>query len=100
MSRVREVAPKVLMVLKDFPDTREDDKELILKVYQHHYGVRLTEAFASVMWRKDLPTFESIRRARQRIQAECPELRASADVERVREDERKEYVKFSKEAIV
>ena len=100
MSRVREVAPKVLMTLKDFPDTREDDKELILRVYQQHYGVRLTEAFASVMWRKDLPTFESIRRARQRIQADCPELRANAEIEAVREEERKDYVRFSKEAIV
>jgi hypothetical protein len=99
MSRVREVTPKVLEILKEHPETRSDDKELIIKVYVEKYNVSPLLPFGVVMRRKGLPSFESIRRARQRIQAYCEDLRAEEPVESIRIAEQEDYIKYSREEI-
>ena len=99
MSRVREVTPKVFDVLKKFPETRSSDKELILIVYQKYYGITPLSTFNSVMKRKDLPSFESIRRARQRIQEYYPDFRAKEPVESKRIAEQEDYIEYSREEL-
>lgn len=99
MSRVREVTPKVFDTLKTYPETRSDDKELLLKVYTKYYHVFLAEPFYKVMRRKDLPSMESIRRARQRIQEYYPDLRASEPAESIRIAEQEDYINYSREEI-
>lgn len=99
MSRVREVTPKVFDVLKMYPETRSDDKELILKVYTKYYGVNSMTPFTAVMKKKGLPSFESIRRARQRIQSYCEDLRAEEPVESIRISEQEDYIEYSREEL-
>lgn len=48
---------------------------------------------------KELPIFESVRRARQKIQAAIPELAASEKVEEARLEKESEYRAYAKEAI-
>ena len=99
MSRVREVTPKVFDVLQSYPETRGDDKELVLKVYMKYYGVTPLTPFKSVMKNKKLPSFESIRRARQKIQNYCEDLRADDPVESIRIAEQEDYIEYSREEI-
>lgn len=99
MSRVREVTPKVFEVLKEYPETRSNDKELILIIYQKYYGITPLSSFAAVMRRKGLPSFESIRRARQKVQEYCEDLRAEEPIESIRIAEQEEYLEYAREGV-
>lgn len=99
MSRVREVTPKVLEMLKTNPATRNNDRLLFREVYTKCYSVNPYAPFGDVMMRADLPSFESIRRARQRIQAYCEDLRADEPVESMRIAEQEDYIAYSREEI-
>ena len=88
-----KVSDMVWQMLKIHPETRSSDRELILNLYSDFYGI-FSEPFYKVMDRKDLPSFESIRRARQKIQAEDEELRAAPDVEEERIAQQEEWLKF------
>lgn len=97
MSRVREVTPKVLQMLKECPATRKNDRLLIREIYTKFYGVNPYAAFGEVMMRTDLPSFESIRRARQKVQEYCEDLRAEEPVESIRIAEQEEYLEYARE---
>ena len=99
MSRVREVTPKVFDILKEYPETRSDDKELLLRVYTKYYKVFFAEPFYKVMRKKGLPSMESIRRARQRIQEYYPDLKAEEPVESMRIAEQEDYIDYSREEL-
>lgn len=96
MSRVREVTPKVIETLKKHPETRSDDKLLIMSIYHEYYHVGFLEPWGLVMKRKDLPSFESIRRARQRAQEYCEDLRAEEPVESIRISMQEDYIAYAR----
>lgn len=96
MSRVREVTPRVIDILKRDPDARKDDRLLCLQVYQT-YGADVTAPFWMVLMDKRLPSFESIRRARQKVQQYCEDLRAEEPVESIRIAEQEEYLEYARE---
>ena len=96
MAMVRKVTPQVEKILEEMPETRDDDRELVLQVYSKFYDVWLGDRFYKIMRNKKLPPFESIRRARQRVQARRPELRSSDDVDAIRKMEELEYKAYAK----
>lgn len=96
--KLNSLTHTVMKILQLHPETRDSDRELILRVY-HEYGVGSSDPFAYVIGRKDLPPFESIRRARQKLQAEIPELRASDKVDAMRTVEQEEYREYAKEPL-
>ena len=96
MSRVREVTPKVFEVLKKYPDARSNDRFLIRAIYDIYYHVS-SQPFEEVLMRTDLPSFESIRRARQKVQQYCEDLRAEEPVESIRIAEQEEYLEYARE---
>ena len=97
MSRVREVTPKMLQMLKEHPATRSNDRLLIREIYTRCYGVNPYAPFGEVVMRNDLPSFESIRRARQKVQEYCEDLRAAEPVESIRIAEQEEYLEYARE---
>ena len=97
MSRVREVTPKVLQMLKEHPATRSNDRLLIREIYTKCYGVNPYAPFGEVVMRNDLPSFESIRRARQKVQEYCEDLRAEEPTESIRIAEQEEYMEYARE---
>lgn len=98
MSRVREVTPRVLDILKKHPETRSNDRELIVMVYDS-YGADINAPFWQVIEDMNLPSIESIRRARQKIQNYCEDLRAEEPVESIRIAEQEDYIEYSREEI-
>lgn len=84
--------------LEKYPETRSSDRSLILHIYSEFYGV-FSEPFFKVMDRSDLPSFESIRRTRQKIQAEVEELRAVQEVEDIRIAKQEDYITYAREEI-
>lgn len=99
MSRLKTLAKQVEQILEDYPLARSDDRFLITTVYIRHYGVRPTAGFKDVMKDYTLPPFESIRRSRQKVQEQRPELRANADIEQIRMDLQEEYIEFAREGV-
>jgi hypothetical protein len=78
MDQTKTVENRVLEILRDCPCARYDDMVLILQYYNRYSFIRVGElplediAFHYKLY--GLPCFETIRRARRRVQALFPEL--------------------------
>ena len=96
MNRLKTMQAMVEWVLERYPITKDNDRLLIVAIYHLFYGVDTRNiTFADVMKDEHLPNFETIRRARQKAQADRPELRGKRDKERL--DRQAEYVAFATE---
>lgn len=98
--RVKDVEKVVKRVLTERPETRGDDFLLLLLVYSEYYAQIPYELFGNVMVHHKeigLPPFESVRRARQKIQAECEELKAPERVRKARAEKEVEYREYARE---
>ena len=77
MEQLRTIESKVLEILKDDEVARYDDMRLILRYYNRFGFIRAGDLpFEDVIYNYKgygLPCFESIRRARQRVQSCFPE---------------------------
>ena len=85
MSKLKKLSKQVEAIMEEFPLTRADDRLLITTVYIRCYGVRPNAGFSEVMKDYTLPPFESIRRARQKLQEQREDLRADKLIEDFRE---------------
>lgn len=74
------IAERVRNIMQAVPATRSSDKELLI-VYMQKAGMDLTPAQVNLF--KQLPSMETIRRIRQKIQ-ENGELLATPEVEKAR----------------
>lgn len=90
MKNLLRVSRVVKEVLTDIPDTRNSDSYLYLKVLERFaVNVNLKEMtvpyFLCNIKKLKFPYFETVRRARQKIQERCPELQANAEIREVRD---------------
>lgn len=86
-------------VLKTYPNTRNDDGFLVSKVIETMNPAIKGLKFNFVMENRKalgLPSFETITRARRKIQANHPSLRAIKQVEEARADLEEEFKAFSR----
>lgn len=90
LTRVKEM---VRFELENRPETRNNDRLLIVKVYEDYFGIK-NEPFLDVLMRDDVPNFESIRRNRAAIQREEPSRRADGRVQELRFDREQVYFDF------
>lgn len=94
MGRLNTMQSKVENVLRIYPETRDSDRLLICSIYRSYYNVNVwDESFADVLADETLPSFETIRRCRQKAQSDHVELRGMKDRERL--DRQKEYVEYA-----
>ena len=71
-------------ILKEFPQARNSDDYLYCKVCEKKGNIYLNLPFWKVMLNRKMygiPGFETVRRARQKIQETCPELAGCDAVE-------------------
>ena len=94
----------VKRLLAEQAATRGNDNLLILKVleeYAAHYGVDLEEVsivtFLHQYAGAEFPAFETIRRSRQKVQHQYPELRPNETVQKFRAEQEKQYRAYAKE---
>ena len=78
MNKQNTVDSKVLAILRECPETRYDDMQLIFCYYNRYSYMRVgdlpLEDIVNNYKGYGLPCFETIRRARQRVQSLFPEL--------------------------
>ena len=94
MGRLETMQKKVEWALGRFPQTRDNDRLLICVIYRGFYNTDINNlSFKEVTLNDKLPSFETIRRCRQKAQADKPELRGKTDKERL--ERQKEYVEYA-----
>lgn len=93
----KDIYNKVAKILTEYPHARDDDNFLIAILYRNFYGVGGASFFEVMinMKRLELPSPESITRARRKLQEEYPLIYgASGQVRKERAREQKEYRKY------
>lgn len=94
MDRLKRMQDKVEWVLSRYPQTRDNDNLLINAIYEGFYNVDVIgRSFNDVSMDENLPAFETIRRCRQKAQADHEELRGKRDRERL--ERQKEFVEYA-----
>ena len=91
MAKINTIHNKVLNILETNPDTRGDDWLLILEVWKEYINTMLP--FETVMMHHielGIPNFETIRRCRQKIQADNPHL-VDEKARTIRKEAEKEF---------
>lgn len=94
MGRLKTLQSKVEEVLATYSVTRDNDNMLIGCIYALYYDVDMNAPFKEILLNDKLPGFESIRRCRQKAQADYPELRGRRNKERL--EAQKDYVKYAR----
>ena len=95
MSRINTIHNKVKRILENNPETRSDDWLLILEVWKECISTDITvETLLKNHIELNVPNFESIRRCRQKIQADNPHL-VSEVARTIRKKEETEYKQYA-----
>ena len=98
MTDLKRMQDKVEWCLEKYPKTRENDRVLIGTVYTRFYGVDIMTPLRDILLDDELPSFESIRRCRQKVQELRGDLRAKDEVEQMRFDAQKDFIEYAREA--
>ena len=99
LEKINETVKKYLIA---FPDTRNSDNALYYRIISdicHVRGIREENLSirALLLDREELgfPKYETIRRSRQKVQAENPELRADKEVQEARQALQEEWKEWA-----
>lgn len=98
---MKRIEPIVKELLELYPKTRDDDFYLIGSVYFMLAPEIKSKSFLDIIKNHSfygLPSFESITRARRKVQAENDDL-VSNKAKRIREKEEREYFEYYKGVI-
>lgn len=96
---LKQMKDKVAFLLKEYPRLRDDDFMLVAMVYKTYYGVGYEDGFLYVMKHHEemgLPSFETIRRTRQKVQEENQTLESSKAKKKERQIAFNEFYEFAK----
>lgn len=84
MKNIRQTQSVVRKILEQHPETRNSDNLLYIKVIESIDNDLIYKPMKEVLLHAKaygIPPFESVRRARQKLQADFPELRAKKEIE-------------------
>lgn len=97
MEKLKTMQQRIEFCLETYPLCRDDDNILIGTVLSIFYNVDVKHiTLKETLLRTDLPSFETIRRCRQKAQEQRPELRGTSYAQKKRKDNEKrvrEYVR-------
>ena len=99
MNKLYKVEDIVYQVLKEVPEARKDDFVSVAEVYNRIQPLIFNVPFNQVMLAHKelgLPYFESISRARRRLQNIFEELRPSQEVQEARDEEQLVYREYAR----
>lgn len=97
MPKLKNIEPKVQRILEEYPASRKSDATLVKIFYNEVVDVN-TLSFATICDHQEdlgLPSWESIRRCRQKVQAKRPDLVDPSTAKRRRKliEDYEEYAK-------
>ena len=92
---LRRIQDIVEYQLKHDEGTRNSDDYLYIKVLEYVKPNITQRPFAEVLQSDSIPSYESVGRARRKIQAEKPWLKACEAVQRYRADNEQKYREYA-----
>lgn len=102
MGSFKKIQDIVEIILKEEPDTREDDMYLYY-LYCTKYGFVNSGSFHKIFQDKEYRTnlgisgFETISRCRRKLQAENPSLKSSQETQHQRLEQEKKFEEYANE---
>ena len=99
MNKLKNIKELVKSILENDEETRNSDMLLYFRVCQIKNEGALEIPFGAVIKNLDrfyLPPFESVRRTRQKVQAECPHLAPCKKVEEFRAENEVAFREFAR----
>lgn len=99
MNKLKNTKELVKSILEQVPSTRNSDMQLYFEVCNRRNPDALDTPFCFVIMNLDklhLPPFESVRRSRQKIQAECPHLAPCPEIQTFRAENEEMYRDFAR----
>lgn len=96
--KLYETKALVKRILEENEGARNSDNELYIELCYRVNPSAMRLPFEEVianLARLGLPPFESVRRSRQKLQADCPNLRANDEVELYRAENETAYEEFA-----
>lgn len=103
MADLKNITAQVKEILEKDKDARNSDNLLYLRVYEQrckeiclHPWALSTTCFLENMQSYGFPPFESVRRARQKVQQKYPELSANKAVQAMRAEKQREYLDYAR----
>lgn len=93
---LRTIEEKVKYILVNDPETRDSDKKLIASFIGTFVPNLSLMTFKDAMTDEMMPSPETIRRTRQKIQASIPSLKASREVEIFRDENEAVFTKYAR----
>lgn len=103
MKNIKRTSDIVKEILINCPQARNSDDLLYINVCRKLSPMICTQQFQTVLLNRralKLPPYESVRRARQKLQASYPELRGSDDVEAMRVANEQSVYDYSRSVMV
>lgn len=95
--RISKVHEMVLNCLNKYPESRSDDAVLQCRVIEEYFDAEcLYQPYIITINNKQVPSIESVGRARRRCQARFESLRADSDTEAARMLKEEEYREYAK----
>jgi len=99
MGKLAQMKPQIEFLLTKYPVLRDDDFLLIGMAYHTYYGIGYDQPFLYVMKHHKelgLPSFETIRRTRQKVQEENPSLESSKAKKKERQMAFNDFLEFAR----
>lgn len=99
---LKTITDLVKKLLEEIPECRESDDLLYMNIVNKVApDALMMPAYLFFIWRKEnnIPAFESVRRARQKVQAEYPELAGNDEVKHSRVQLQTVYKAYAQGAV-
>ena len=98
MEKLKNVESNVKVILETCPETRNNDFKLISKYYWYFCDFDFRKSFFKVLEEAkelNLIPFESITRARRKLQAKYDDLKAVKEVQEKRKEREEEFKEYA-----
>ena len=99
MNEIKNTAELVKQVLTESEAARNSDMKLYVEVCVRLNPDAIKKPFWTVLLNLkeyNLPNIETVRRTRQKLQAECPELAGTEKIQGFRADREKEFREYAR----
>lgn len=94
---LKTIEAKVEYLLEKYPHTRDSDKALLTNLYVMFYKVNIFDSFTDILFNDELPTYDTVSRARRKVQERREDLRAKDKVEAQRIADQEAYIEYALE---
>lgn len=99
INSLNTIKDTIYTIMVKYPATRDSDELLYLKVCEYYNPTVLNKSFKQVFVNRlfnGIPSFETVRRCRTKVQSEHEELHSTLEVKQKRQKARRVFIEWAK----